>query len=154
MSSSYNCTSILLLTIVMYHLVIYWRLLNGPSTGVKDQSASLWSVRLVIVSLFLYLTWNMTEALGIFYAIYYNHNSTWHSLCLGCSVHLFPAREFPMENIREGFLKFKHLLVLFITGIQYAAAWSDYMSFVYNQTVSTLFLAIGVAGFINNVYSF
>lgn len=48
-----------------------------------------------------------------------------------------------MENIREGFLKFKYLLVLFIIGMQYAAAWSDYICFVYNQNVSTLLLLQG-----------
>lgn len=63
--------------------------------------------------------------------------------------------EFLMEDIREDLLLECELLLLsFATGIQDAAAWPDYRCFASNQTGNTLFLAIGVAGLTNDLYSF
>lgn len=98
---------------------------------------------------------NMTEALGLFHALQsiriITQNSTLSALAARCESQL---REFLMENIREGFLKCKLSIVSFIAGMQDAATLSDYTCFAYNQIISTLFLAIGVTGFINNAYSF
>jgi uncharacterized membrane protein YoaK (UPF0700 family) len=60
-----------------------------------------------------------------------------------------------LDDIREDIVLESQLLLLsFGTGVQDAAAWTDYSCFASNQTGNTLFLAIGVAGLAKNVYSF
>ncbi|KFZ23547.1 hypothetical protein V502_01972 [Pseudogymnoascus sp. VKM F-4520 (FW-2644)] len=60
-----------------------------------------------------------------------------------------------LDDIREDIVLESQLLLLsFATGVQDAAAWTDYSCFASNQTGNTLFLAIGVAGLANNAYSF
>lgn len=63
--------------------------------------------------------------------------------------------DYLLQDIREDIVLEGQLLLLsFATGVQDAAAWTDYSCFASNQTGNTLFLAIGVAGLANNAYSF
>jgi uncharacterized membrane protein YoaK (UPF0700 family) len=63
--------------------------------------------------------------------------------------------DYLLDDIREDIILESQLLLLsFATGIQDAAAWTEFSCFASNQTGNTLFLAIGVAGLADNAYSF
>jgi uncharacterized membrane protein YoaK (UPF0700 family) len=65
------------------------------------------------------------------------------------------VRGYFLGDVREDMMLEGQLLLLsFATGVQDAAAWTDYSCFASNQTGNTLFLAIGVAGLAKNAYSF